>query len=126
LLLALLSVLTSQTQAAMRVPTDGTFYPTEDQATLAISALQEECTSALGGGGSFSGSIYKEPVEYNQTTDTYSYLYYLQVSCNTCSSANQTKPLKITKVHAGSNVFPSHLCVRQKSGALQFSTLTAI
>jgi len=78
----------------MRVPTDGTFYPTEDQATLALSALQEECTSALGGGGSFSGSIYKEPVEYNQTTDTYSYLYYLQVSCNTCSSANQTQALE--------------------------------
>lgn len=94
LLLALLFVLTSQTQAAMRVPTDGTFYPTEDQATLALSALQEECTSALGGGGSFSGSIYKEPVEYNQTTDTYSYLYYLQVSCNTCSSANQTQAIE--------------------------------
>jgi hypothetical protein len=78
----------------MRVPTDGSFYPTEDQATLALSALQEECTSALGGGGSFSGSIYKEPVEYNQTTDTYSYLYYLQVSCNTCSSANQTQAIE--------------------------------
>jgi|GEM_PF-1734203 len=93
-ILLFLTVISSFAQSYIQLPQEG-YYETKVEAELYLDAFRNECISVKdGGGGSFSGAVYSQPITPDPETGDFIYNYYIRFTCNTCSSANQTQAIE--------------------------------